>query len=77
MKDKWIKVSDRLPEVNKDVLLAFIRHGEAEYFATVGYLTRARVKGLPTFNWNTEYEDEDMIITHWMPIELPEEDDDE
>lgn len=70
-KEDWIKVSDRLPEVNEDVLLAFIRHGEAEYFATVGYLTRARVKGLPTFNWNTEYEDEDMIITHWMPIELP------
>lgn len=73
MKDKWIKVSDRLPEVNKDVLLAFIRHGEAEYFVTVGYLGRARVKGLPTFNWCPEYEDEDMIITHWMPIELPEE----
>lgn len=73
MKDKWIKVSDRLPEVNKDVLLAFIIHGEAEYYITVGYLERVRVKGLPTFNWNTEHEDEDMIVTHWMPIELPEE----
>lgn len=73
MKDKWIKVSDRLPEVNKDVLLAFMRHGEAEYFATVGYLGIVRVKGLLTFNWETEYEDKDMIITHWQPIELPEE----
>ena len=69
--EDWIRVTDRLPEVNKDVLLAFIRHGEAEYFATVGYLERTRVKGLPTFNWNTEYEDVDMIITHWMPIVLP------
>ena len=55
------------------MLLAFIRHGEAEYFATVGYLGIVRVKGLQTFNWSTEYEDEDMIITHWQPIELPGE----
>ena len=75
MKDKWIKVSDRLPEVEKEVLLAFkfTRLREAEYFATVGYLERVIVKGLPTFNWITEHEDEDMIITHWMPIELPYE----
>lgn len=69
----WIKVSDRLPEVDKDVLLAFIIHGVTEHFVTVGYLERVRAKGLPTFNWNTEYEDKDMIVTHWMPIVLPEE----
>lgn len=73
--EDWIKVEDRLPEVDKDVLLAFILHGEAtEHFVTIGYLERELVKGLPTLTWNTEYEDKDMIITHWMPIVLPKED---
>jgi hypothetical protein len=74
MKDKWIRVSDRLPECERDVLLAFILSGEStNHFVTVGYLECIRIKGLPSFNWNTEYEDRDMIVTHWMPIELPEE----
>lgn len=72
--EDWIKVEDRLPELEKEVLIAFIRHGETEYFATTGYLEKVRVKGLPTLNWNTEYEDEDMIVTHWMPIVYPNKD---
>ena len=72
--EDWIKVTDRLPEVNIDVLLAFKRHGEEEYFSTVGYLGTAQVKGLKVHTWNPEYDDDDMIITHWMPIELPKED---
>lgn len=71
---KWIKVTDRLPKINTDVLLVFKRHGEDEYFSTVGYLEYRQIKGLKTVQWNPEYEEDDMLITHWMPIILPKED---
>ena len=34
-------------------------------------------KGLPTLKWVTEYDDKCMIVTHWMPIELPIMEDEE
>lgn len=74
MKNKWIKVSDRLPEVQQEVILAFKMSEEAAgYSVTCGYLESRRIKGLPTLKWVTEYDDKCMIVTHWMPIELPEE----
>ena len=69
--EDWIKVGDELPEKYQDVLLAFKRHGEEDYFSTIGYLEDILVKGLKTARWNPEYEVDDMIITHWMPIVLP------
>lgn len=69
MKDKWIKVSDRLPEaidgytVSEMVLVAWF----GGYAASVAEYDYKRGK------W---YNREDKIVaavTHWMPIELPEE----
>ena len=71
----WIKVEDRLPEVLQEVILAFKMSEEAGgYSVTCGYLESRRIKGLPTFIWVTEYDDKCMIVTHWMPIVLPKED---
>lgn len=69
MKDKWIKVEDRLPEaisgytVSEMVLVAWCG-GDAASVAEYDY-ERGR--------W---YNREDKIVgavTHWMPIELPKE----
>ena len=62
MKDKWIKVSDRLPEV--DTL----------------YLVRALTAKDQPYTWIARYNGKHWStprITHWQPIELPKEDDDE
>ena len=72
--EDWIKVEDRLPEVQQDVILAFkMSEGAAGHAVTCGYLESRRIKGLPTLKWVTEYDDKCMIVTHWMPIVLPKD----
>ena len=64
MKDKWIKVSDRLPEFAGKVL---VLHKDRDIFlAEIGYSYGVWFGvdcSIPVKN-----------TTHWMPIELPNED---
>ena len=59
--DKWIPVSERLPENSKDVLVW--GSGYAVHIAWY----------VPTFNeWRTnEYDYDDGEVTHWMPLPEP------
>ena len=58
MKDKWIKVSDRLPEPDTLCLVRALT-AKGQQYAWI-----ARYNGK---HWSTPR------ITHWQPIELPEE----
>ena len=76
MKDKWIKVSDRLPEAKyriqeggySDGVLILVRE-------KLGFTIMDAIYDYATKEWYDR--NDDVVygnITHWMPIELPEED---
>lgn len=71
MKDKWIKVSDRLPEDEQRVLIVYrpnsldrplddVQVDMIRYYADFDIDLFTQCPG-----WYK--------VTHWMPIELPEE----
>lgn len=71
MKDKWIKVSDRLPEVNplwEEWNLVRL------YYNGTYLLEILQWNGVGWYNQGGERIDRfaGVMITHWMPIELPE-----
>lgn len=65
----WIKCTDRLPELNKEVLIYF--NG-----CFISYLRQYDFKGNIRKAWmdceNTNFKWED--ITHWMPLPEPPND---
>lgn len=72
-KEDWIKVTDRLPENDADVLVCFHYYNAGHNCTTVGHCEYVNNKGIRQREWMTDWDDTDMVITHWMPIVLPEE----
>ena len=75
-KGYWNKVSDRLPEVGQLVLVA--SHKYQEWMQPAYVLTYAGKKeideGITLDMWLDEMGQNIGYPTHWMSIELPEED---
>lgn len=69
----WIKVEDRLPENDADVLVCFHYYDIGHNCTTVGHCEYVNNKGIRQREWMTDWDDTDMVITHWMPIVLPKE----
>lgn len=75
MKDKWIKVSDRLPERHLTPALVFLKDGR--YCIAWWFITD---RGGRWADWFDAMSDDEYFtplwgnVTHWMPIELPKED---
>lgn len=61
MKDKWIKVSDRLPKDGEYVLA----YDDLEGLVTADYEE--------DYGWTNHEVGLLENVTHWQPIELPEE----
>lgn len=73
-KEDWIKVTDRLPENDDDVLVCFHYYDVGWHdCTTVGYCEYVNNKEIRRREWMIDWDDADMVITHWMPIVLPEE----
>ena len=74
MKDKWIKVSDRMPERHLTPALVFLKDGR--YCIAWWFITD---RGGRWVDWFDAMDDDERYsplwgnVTHWMPIELPEE----
>ena len=66
MKDKWIKVSDRLPDNDDEVLVYHYMPIYEEWELAIAFYDER----LGEF-WTTD--GRKARPTHWMPIELPEE----
>ena len=66
MKDKWIKVSDRLPDNDEEVLVYHFKPIYKEWELAIAFYDER----LGEF-WTTE--GRKVHPTYWMPIELPEE----
>ena len=75
MKDKWIKVSDRLPEVGQLVLVASRKYQEWMQPAYVlTYAGKEEIdEGVTLDVWLDEMGRNIGYPTHWQPIELPED----
>lgn len=75
MKDKWIKVSDRLPERHLTPALVFLKDGR--YCIAWWFITDRGGRWVDWFDAMCDDETYTALwgnVTHWMPIELPEED---
>ncbi|MBQ2371545.1 MAG: DUF551 domain-containing protein [Bacteroidales bacterium] len=66
MKDKWIKVSDRLPENNDDILVYYYTSITEEWVLDIAYYDEGLGEFWTTDGWKVH-------PTYWMPIELPED----
>ena len=71
---EWVKISDKLPEIGKIVLLCdVVANATHDVFYAVGMLS-------PNGNWyvtsRLDFVDQD-LFTHWIPITPPTEQQDD
>ena len=70
LKEDWIKVEDRLPESNDDILVCYYNSIYEQWETSIAFYDES----LGEF-WTTDDYDRKVHPTHWMPIVLPIEED--
>lgn len=67
---EWIPVSERLPDRGNAVLFHCKREYEKNLTVVIGW-RQADYNGVSQFASIHMHEDEDIIVTHWMPLPEP------
>lgn len=73
MESEWIKVEDRLPEPYQRVLVYNPTDDKKKFDEDgfdIDFLSNSQ-SGLLLWDWNTDPDNFDRKVTHWMPLPKP------
>lgn len=65
---KWIKCSDKMPEINKQVIVAW---GDKEENVSTMRYRKDIVRKKEVYRWHWHYGLSPFNVTHWKPLPEP------